>query len=218
MSIREVVQLLPSSAEARQWFQAAAMLDSMLAMDEASSVYRFDSAWAPRQGLASMQNGSGDHFFIVFGDGSAWLKGFDHESQMSPFREEPPRLWPGLFSLLPNCLMALLKEPAFAVDCTTFCTWNLGDGHGWTHDYLELPNGLDPDGATHLTSPLLHGRQGYLEHCKDYFEVGMEDEVLQHFFGLSPLSRKQFDALPTAVDWPAAVSNAVAIGYPVAHD
>jgi hypothetical protein len=43
-------------------------------------------AVGPAEDLASMQNGSGDEYSIVFlDDGAAYARGFDHESPVSPW-------------------------------------------------------------------------------------------------------------------------------------
>ncbi|GGV05405.1 hypothetical protein GCM10010502_70370 [Kitasatospora aureofaciens] len=41
-----------------------------------------------------MRNGSGDEYSIVFAPAGVYLRGFDHESPMSPYAEDG--VWPGV--------------------------------------------------------------------------------------------------------------------------
>lgn len=50
-----------------------------------------------------MCNGTGDEYSIVFSPAGAYVRVFDHESSMSPWRDrESPRPWPGLLEPVPE--------------------------------------------------------------------------------------------------------------------
>jgi hypothetical protein len=51
--------------------------------------------------VASMRNGSGDEYFILFDEHAATIKGFDHETSMSPWNSDPPVIWPGMYDRVP---------------------------------------------------------------------------------------------------------------------
>src|SRR5262245_65269722 len=71
--------------------------------------------------MASMRNGQGDDFFILFNNSGAIIKGFDHESPMSPYAHKPKRVWPGVLDDVPDVFRSFLDEPAFTIEDTTFC-------------------------------------------------------------------------------------------------
>lgn len=60
-----------------------------------------------------MANGSGDDFSVVFTSAGVLIRGFDHESRMSPYRTDDEQVWPGVTDEVPLALRPLLDEPAF---------------------------------------------------------------------------------------------------------
>jgi hypothetical protein len=62
----------------------ALMLEAIMSPDWEYRYYSFDSKWGLDEMMASMRNGQGDDFFILFNNNGAIIKGFDHESTMSP--------------------------------------------------------------------------------------------------------------------------------------
>jgi len=72
--------------------------------------------------MASMRNGQGDAWFCVFSDVGVFLKGFDHESQMSPCRTQPPHVWRGVLDELPEPFKPFATEPALSMADTTFAS------------------------------------------------------------------------------------------------
>ncbi|MEO6655099.1 MAG: hypothetical protein ABIO36_03375 [Pyrinomonadaceae bacterium] len=65
--------------------KSLAMLDAIMSPEWEYRYFSFNSKWADRERLASMRNGSGDEYYIWFGAIGAIIKGFDHESEMSPY-------------------------------------------------------------------------------------------------------------------------------------
>src|SRR5580658_2003948 len=53
------------------------------------------------------------------------VKGFDHESKMSRWNMETPKVWPGVLDSVPEDFKAFATEPAFqcSMDHTAFCIW-----------------------------------------------------------------------------------------------
>ena len=60
------------------------MLDAILSPEWEYRYYSFNASWGPAQELASMRNGTGDDYAIVFSPAGAWIRVFDHESQSEP--------------------------------------------------------------------------------------------------------------------------------------
>jgi hypothetical protein len=92
---------LPAVGVVRRWSQSLAVLDAIMSADSEYRYFSFDGEFGPGQALASMRNGSGDEYSITFTDDGAFLRGFDHESPVSPFAQAPPALWPGLLTGCP---------------------------------------------------------------------------------------------------------------------
>src|SRR6202035_3695076 len=56
--------------------KAIAVLDAILSPDWQYRYYSFNSRWAAGKQMASMRNGEGDHYFILFSQHGAILKGY----------------------------------------------------------------------------------------------------------------------------------------------
>jgi hypothetical protein len=78
----------PDVESLKRLSQSLAMLDAILSPDWEFRYYSFNSKWNAGEMMASMRNGSGDDYFILFNSSGAIIKGFAHESPMSPFVNE----------------------------------------------------------------------------------------------------------------------------------
>ena len=72
--------------------KALAMLDAVMSPDWTYRYFLYDSKWgAPAdERMASLDNGSGDGYFLVFSSTGNFLKGFDHEAYMDAVGKRPP--------------------------------------------------------------------------------------------------------------------------------
>lgn len=85
------------------------------------------------------------------------IRGFDHESEMSPYGTDDEEVWPGVIDEVPAALRPLLDEPAFFdegidVPRVTVCLWwEPGDTAWRTGSAIAYPAGSeDPDGSGFL--------------------------------------------------------------------
>ena len=97
--------------------------------------------------MGSMRNGSGDEFIALFNSAGCFIKGFAHESRMTPYRVKPPEVWSGLFDAIPDEFTAGKNEPAFSMENVTFCIRRRYSDSSWSHGPIEFPEGDDVDGS-----------------------------------------------------------------------
>jgi len=57
---------MPDIATVRRISQSIAMLDAILSPDRDMRYYSFNAAWSAKEQMASMSNGGGDEYFILF--------------------------------------------------------------------------------------------------------------------------------------------------------
>jgi hypothetical protein len=126
------------------------MLDAIVSPDARS--FELHPAWGHGEEMAAFKDPEGDCFFIWFAAQGTVVQGFAHESPMSPFRKDPPELWPGLWKGLPDSLSRAKTEPAFGGDSLTFAFWTSSQNGPWTAGPCHPPKGKDPDGAEQLLS------------------------------------------------------------------
>ncbi len=109
--------------------------------------YDFQPMWSDHVEMAKYDNGSGNDMFIFFLGADAIIKGFDHESPVSPHASDKYAVWPGIYDNVPSELDRLLDDPAVARDDVTFCVW-YSSGE-WSSGTLEFLNQED-DGSSGL--------------------------------------------------------------------
>ncbi|MEV0897083.1 hypothetical protein [Actinoplanes sp. NPDC049802] len=191
VTVHDVASALPDIAVLRQRCQALAMLDAIMSPEWESRYYSFDSRWAPGEQMASMRNGSGDAWSIVFSSAGAFIRGFDHESPMSPANNDD-ELWPGLVDAVPEVFSGCVAEPAFSFDGTleaTVCLWRQQEDDRWHAGELDFPAGDDPDGANRLFQVVVEGSPvAYQRFAEDYYETAVDVEGVGEIFALHPLT------------------------------
>jgi hypothetical protein len=192
-----------------------AMLDAILCPEWSFRYYSFNSFWDADEQLGSMRDGSGDHFFAHFSAAGCWVKGFAHESPMSPYRKNPPCPWPGILEVVPTEFEACLREPAFSVGDVTFCIWRRYGDRGWQRGPVDYPlDQSDPDGSESLLSPLDGQPETYRAWAECYYEREVALEMVQHIFGHRRLTAKVVNRVNPDVDLAGLESEIREIGYP----
>ncbi|MEU7781302.1 hypothetical protein [Micromonospora parva] len=101
MTAYDVAAKLPDIDRLRQRCKALAVLERII--DGGDPYYAYTSTWGTDE-AALMSNGSGDEWAVVFTPDGAFIRLFDHESAMSPYRHPDHELWPGLVDGVPEVL------------------------------------------------------------------------------------------------------------------
>lgn len=206
---------LPSIAALGRQMQSLALLDAILEAEWQYRYFSFDAKWSKTEQMGSMRNGSGDDLFALFDSSGCFLRGFDHESVMSPWRSRHKKVWPGVLDHVPSEMSAALNEPAFHMEDTTFCIWRLGDDPNWRVGRVDFPEGDDPDGSEWMLSLVAGSPLDYQTFAADYFEVDVPLEPVKEIFAHAPLSRQLLARFPGVRAWADLVEDAQGIGYPV---
>jgi hypothetical protein len=151
--------------------------------------------------MGSMRNGQGDDLFAIFDDAECFIRGFDHESAMSPWRSKPTRVWPGVLDQVPARFSSSLSEPAFHMEDTTFCMWFSADAHGWDNGDISYPEENDPDGAEWMLSYYDDHPEIYHEFAASYYEIEVPLEAIARVYRHEPLSPSLVEArLPVGMN------------------
>lgn len=207
---------LPQPDALRRILQALAMLDAILEEEWEYRYYSYNAKWSDTEEMASMRNGSGDDFFAVFDTAGCFLRGFDHESAMTPWRKTPPGIWPGVLDEVPPQFKSSLEEPAFHMEDTTFCIWRLAGESTWSRSTIDFPPGDDdPDGSLWMLSALDGNPETYQSYADEYFELDVELNAIARVFAHEPLSAELLRAFPSSRTMQDLISDAAEIGYPV---
>jgi hypothetical protein len=226
MPSTRTLSTLPGIADLRRITQSLATLDAILSEDWESRYYSFNARWDVASGdaMASMRNGSGDEWFILFSAAGAVLKGFAHErSAMSPCADNRTftpvvqrglALYPGLLTGFPDELAPALIEPSFSMDATTFIVWRLASAPAWQIGAIDWPSGDDPDGSEDLLALLDGAPERYASWASAYFERDVDAKAALHVFAHRPLDEALLSRLGSERTLEELAEDLLEIGYP----
>jgi hypothetical protein len=219
-TVYETAALLPDPAELRAHLRALAILDATIGDDPQFCCYTFDTAWGPGEEAALMENGSGDDFSVHFAPAGVLIRGFDHESEMSPYGTDDEQVWPGVIDEVPAALRPLLDEPAFrdeGIDAprVTACLWREAGDTAWrTGSAIAFPSGnKEADGAGFLFGLLTdRSPEAVQAHFEEYYERPVPLDAVRHVLAGHPLT----PAITAALN-PAALSDNALLRRIAAH-
>lgn len=190
------------------------MLEAVLMPDWELRYYSYNATWADGEEMASMRDGSGDDYFILFGAAGAVIKGRAAATPMGRFATEHGRPWPGVLDDLPREFEGFRLEPAFDVPSASFCIWNLREEAVWRVGSIDFPPGSDPDGSERLLKVLDGNPQTYHGWAEAYYERSISLEAVRRIYLVERLSDDLVRLLDPTVDLDRLIGDAAEIGYP----
>jgi hypothetical protein len=185
-SLRE----LPNVDELKRICQSLAMLDAIVEPDWEYRYYSFDANWGDGEKLASMRNGSGDLYSILFNSAGAIIKGFAHESAMAEHSVETGEVWPGLLDDVPPEFETVLSDPAFVAEETSFCIWRKHGELVWQIGNFKFPDAHYPDGSEDLLYILDGKPETYATWASEYYERPVPVEAVKEIYAHKPLTQQ----------------------------
>ncbi|WP_410566856.1 hypothetical protein [Amycolatopsis sp. cmx-4-61] len=219
MTVYDLARRLPAVPELRSLCRALAALDVVLDPGSQDRRHGYAPAWAPGEELASMRDGAGNEYSIVFTRAGAFVRGFDHESPMSPYATDDQEPWPGVLDAVPDAFRDHVEEPAFCDETgtpyVTVCLWREHGDRGWKHGTITFPAHGD-DGADWLFGLLTDGTpEAFQEWAQDYYETPVGLDAVRHVYAGRPLSADVVSALNPATTLAAVADRIAATGYPL---
>lgn len=202
MTVVRLSPLLPSIETLRQHLKALALVEAIVSPEWHSRYYSYDANWSTGKENAYFKNGSGDFYNIVFADFGALMIGFDHESVMSPCREDNSYThWPGVLDTVPVVYKSLLTEPSFMANdntlAVTACLWRETDDMEWKTGNIEFPRDEDDaDGSGHLFWICVkRSPESYVKWAESYYGKGVDIEAVRAIFNQQPLTEEMVHSL-----------------------
>ncbi len=213
------LSMLPSIDRLERISQSIAMLDAIISPEWNYRYFSFNSNWdsSKSERMASMRNGSGDEYFLVFSPRGAILKGFDHEAPMSPWERNPVEVWPGVLESVPLAFASFLVEPAFSMRDCTFCIWREhGDAH-WQRGPVAFPecDSGDSDGSEGLLWMFDGKPETYIEFTSEYYEKVLNVDLVRQIYAHDDLTPPLLAELNPQASWEGTVQDAAEIHYPI---
>jgi hypothetical protein len=218
MTVHDAVAALPGLGRLRHICRSIAVAEAIL-NPGAYRYYSFNAHWSETEEVFSMRNGSGDEFDIVFFPAGAYIRGFDHESPMSPYAGDS--VWPGVLDSVPEVFRAQVEEPAFMYDGlpgVTFCLWQETGDANWHAGRIDFPHGHeDPDGSDWMLGLLTNPTpEAFVSFAEDYYEQPVDLDAVRHVLEGRPLTLETVTRLNPDASFAEIVKEADLMGYPVA--
>jgi hypothetical protein len=219
VTVYDLARRLPAVPDLRALCRALAALDVVLNPGSEDRRHLYDTDWAPGEELASMRNGAGDEYSVVFTAAGAYVRGFDHESPMSPYATDDEQPWPGVLDAVPGVFRECVAEPAFSDEfgtpCVTVCLWREHRDTAWRHGVIDFPRDGD-DGADWLFG-LLTDRtpEAFRDWAQDYYALPIDLDAVRHVYAGQPLTASVVTALGSATTLAAVADRVAATGYPI---
>ncbi len=212
--MREILSKLPDVETLKKLSQSLAMLDAIISPDWENRYYSFNSKWSEKEKVASMRDGSGDDYFILFDLQGAIIKAFAHESSMSPHVNQPIKVWTGIFESVPTEFKSFLSEPAFSLESTTFCIWRRFSDSTWQIGEINYPQGNDPDGMNELLAILDNNPLTYQKWAEYYFEKEIPLSSVKYVYEHQILTSEILKSLNEDISIKDLQEDIEEIGYP----
>jgi hypothetical protein len=214
MVTKKRLDTIPDVEALKKLCQSLAMLDAIVSPEWDYRYYSFNSKWAEGEMMASMRDGSGDEYFILFDSHGAIMKGFAHESCMSPWANESEQVWPGVLDQVPAEFEEFLTEPAFSMAETTFCIWRRYGDPSWQTGQIEYPDEADPDGSEDLLFILDGEPKTYQEFAQQYYERPIDLGLVMSVYEHQSLTPEMIEKLNPEVSLESVKSDLEQIDYP----
>lgn len=164
---------LPSIDKLKDILVSQSALDIMMLKDK-HRWFRLINYYKNRSNaidIAKIDNGLGDHLYLVFADEGAIIKGYTQESIMSPYANDEVRIAEGIYDYVPSELMILLDDSEEFQD-VTFCLWRKQSDGFWSKGDIIVPIDYKDgdDGEYCLLKNILIDAENWLEWAKTYYK------------------------------------------------
>lgn len=186
---------MPNIEACRKRLQQMAAISAVFAVEYGESQFEFYPRWSKTSQVGAIKNGCGDELFCHFTAAGCFIKGFAHESRMSPYQQNPPQLWPGLLAGVPDAFAMSLKEPAFDMPATTFVIWRLVDDLAWSTANVEFSDDDYKDGSADLLEPLGYTHGEFTDWLQENYEVDVDGSIVESVFNNHPLTEEKLSNL-----------------------
>ena len=209
---------MPEIADLRAHMQQLAAVTAVFAVDLGEPQFSFNPQWHSHQQVATNINGQGDELYIHFLQCGCLVKGFAHESEMSPYKRADRSIWPGVLNNVPSEFKCSLEETAFSPETTTFVIWRLTIDNRWSTGDVTFPSHDYRDGSVDLLQPLTFSAADFTTWLSENYETDVDHEIIRSVFDGKPLSDAQMAKLnPTSSI--RSIRDAVRVtGYPIENN
>ncbi|WP_379164480.1 hypothetical protein [Paenibacillus sp. sgz5001063] len=189
-----VLERLPNPIILKKLMKFQASLNIILCQDEWLRYHSFVQDWDEDVCMAKIDNGAGDHLLILFSSEGSIIKGFDHESELSPYAQDEHKVYQGIYDDVPKELLSLLEDDAIEKDDVTFCIWRKNSDINWHKGKVDIPKG-ESDGSEFLVGCIFLTPEDFVEFAIGYFELSPSLDVVAKIYDDFPITEEMINIL-----------------------
>lgn len=212
------LKLLSNIEKLKTTSKSISILDAIICQEWEYRYYSFNSRWSHNEMMASMRNGQGNHYFILFFNLGAAIKGFDKDAPINNVTDK--EFWKNKINQIPNQFQQFLSEPAFVTGEATFFIWRLNEDYQWhtldlgceIRDRMEKTR--DFDGSYHLITILDGLPETYKKWADTYYESNFDLDSIKKIYRHEPLTKEIVETLNSDIDYEMLLQDIEDIGYP----
>jgi len=205
MDYYKKINLVPDIEIVKKVSQSIATLDAIMSPKWEYRHYSFNSKWGIQEQMASMKDGSGDEYFIIFTKNGCAIKLFDHESEMN--LSNPPT------SLIKN-FPELLTEPAFNPEDRTYYLWRTFEDIEWNSSMDESLTSPKFERLVEMLSILKPVPEIYKKWADEYYGKNLPLEAISRVYEHRVLDENEIKKLNPEVKPSSLQKDLEEIGYP----
>ncbi len=182
--------------------QSIAILELIIMTEWEFRYFSYNSNWDTKEEMASMRDGCGNHYFILFNEQGMIIKGYDKRVQKNKITIKR------ILRDIPSEFQSVLNEPAFIIEKTNFCIWAKYDENKFngSTDYLKTKSSL--------INMVLGTWDGYRTWATDYYEREIDSTVVKDIFQYLPLNSKIISKINNSISIEDIETEISEIGYP----
>lgn len=208
----------------RKRMRILAALDIIFSEEEWLRVHHYEDKLQPGLAWGNINNGAGDHLHVLFTNSGTLIKGFDHESPLSPHAREDGEIYPGMYDEVPEALMTVLRDQEETLDLedVTFCLWQEGNDLSWKiGNWIQLAMTEEDKadargGAEFLLGYIEKNSEDYVDWAKGYYDLpDLPLEAVVEVYAEKPVTASLIKQLCSERDVAAALDELQQRGYAV---
>lgn len=208
---------LPTIADMRQTCKIIAVLDAILSPEWEYRYYSYNAQWDEdhQEEVASMRNGEGDEYMILFDANGAIINGFAHESEMNGWQENGKQnIWKGVIDDVPQEFQNFIQTEPIPSLGTTFCIWRKHTDNAWQIGKIDFPVDDYRDGSEMLS--ILDGKPAtYHAFAEEYYELSLKLEWIEYVYSQNTITKEFVLKLnPDFTDWELLKDDLEEIDFP----
>ena len=200
---------LPDIQVIRKRAQSLAMIEAIVSPDWVDRYFSFNSEWSDGEEMASMRNGQGDDWFMLFGPFGAAIKGLAHESKLA----DNNNFAAAVQLQVPKSFSSFLQEPAFSMDWLSYCYWRSPEDKQWQKVKAIDSALVADDGSTEFLALLIKPALSYVQFANEYYEVKVPLESVELIYQHEPLTAELIHSINPELSIADAKTIASEIGY-----